>query len=154
MRENQKCRKEGITYETNIGLRLSLRLSEITPRTVIHFLRRILELRLIDREIRRLCNTTLKTRPTLYGELENTSKPVSKIIFDFETSERSPDTCEVRQISALVSSGHSLEKSNRYVLPEGAISHQASQVHGLKITFSEGKGSHANNGEVVNSVTI
>ena len=93
-------------------------------------------------------------RPTLYGELENTSEPVSKIIFDFETSELSPDTCEVCQISTVVSSGHSLEKFHRYVLPEGTISHQASQVHRLKITFSKGKRSLAKNGGVVNSVTI
>ena len=39
-------------------------------------------------------------------------------------------------------------------MPEGTISHQASQGHGLKITFSEGKRSLAKNGEVVNSVTI
>ena len=61
---------------------------------------------------------------------------------------------EVCQISAVFSSGHSLEKFNRYVLPEGTISHQASQVHGLRITFSEGKHSLAKNGEVVNSVTF
>ena len=58
------------------------------------------------------------------------------------------------QISAVVLSGHSLETFNCYVLPEWTISHQASQVHGLKITFSEGKRSLAKNGEVVNSVTI
>ena len=61
----------------------------------------------------------------LCGELENTSEQVSKIIFDFETSELSPDTSEVCQISAVVSSGHSLEKFNRYVMPEGTIIHQA-----------------------------
>ena len=93
--------------------------------------------------------TLSKTRPRLYRELENTSEPVSKIISDFETFELSPDTCEVCQISAIVSSGHILEKFNRYVLPEGTISHQASQVHGLKITFSEGKRSLAKNGKLL-----
>ena len=39
-------------------------------------------------------------------------------------------------------------------MPERTISHQASQVHDLKITFSEGKRSLAKNGEIVNSVTI
>ena len=39
-------------------------------------------------------------------------------------------------------------------MSEGTISHQASQVHGLKITFSAGKRSLSKNGEIVNSVTV
>ena len=100
MREDQKCRKEGITYETNVGLKTLTETvrdnctdnypfsEEVLERRFRHFTRTEVE------EVSAFV-TLSKTRPTLYGELENTSGPVSKIIFDLETSELSPDTCEV-----------------------------------------------------------
>ena len=114
MREDQKCRKEGITYETNVGLKTltetdftdSYPFFEEDNRSSLPSFTRM-KIKEVSTFV-----TLSKTRPTFYGELENTSEPVSKIIFDFETSELSPDTCEVCQISAVVSSGHSLEKFN------------------------------------------
>ena len=159
MRKDQKCRKEGTTYERNVGLKTlteTVRDNSMDSYSFSEEDIRASQPSFTRTEIEEVIAfvTLSKTRPTLYGELENTSEPTSKIIFDFETSELSPDPCEVCQISAVVSSGHSLKKFNCYVLLEGTISHQASQVHGLQITFSEGKRSLAKNGEVVNSVTI
>ena len=102
MREDQKCRKEGITYETNVGLKTltetvrdnctdSYPFSEEGIRVSLpSFTRTEVE------EVSAFVALS-NTRPTLY--------------------ELSPDTCEVCQISAVFSSGHSLEKFNRYVLP-------------------------------------
>ena len=148
MREDQKCRKGGITYETNVGLKTLTETVRDNCTDSYPFSEEDIRASLpsftgTDIEEVSAFVTLSKTRPTLYGELENTSEPVSKIIIDFETSELSLDTCEVCQISSRVSSGHSLEKFNRYVLTEETISHQASQVHGLKITFSDGKRSLA-----------
>ena len=121
----------GITYETNVGLKTltetvrdnctdSYPFSEEDIRVSLPSFTRT-EIEEVSAFV-----TLSKTMPTLHGELENTSEPVSKIIFDFETSELSPDTCEVCRISAVVSSGHSLEKFNRYVLPEETINQSPS----------------------------
>ena len=140
IRGDQKWGKGGITYETNVGLKTLTEAvrdncTDSYPSSQEDI--RALPLSFTRTEIEESSAfvTLSKARPTLHAELENTSVPVSKIIFDFQTSQLSPDTYEVCQISVVVSSGHSLEKFNRYVLPEGTISHQASQVHGLKITF-------------------
>ena len=100
MREDQKCRKEGITYGTNVGLKTltetvrdnctdSYPFSEENIRASLPSFTRT-EIEEVSAFV-----TLSKTRPTLYGELENTSEPVSKIISDFETSELSPDPCKV-----------------------------------------------------------
>ena len=183
MREESKCRKEGVTYESGMGLKDASNSSDkeigsgieregnreeggknIESKSNDKENKRAIE-REINDALVPLCAGDIfkfeefispyivRKKPPLYvHRWSYADEQIIEVVYDLETTGLSTNFCEITQTAATTFDGTTT--SDRYLLPKGVISVDASSETGLSVQEFDGKLHLVKDGKILTTVSL